>query len=134
MLTQEMVRAERKQQAIGVIMIDIDHFKRFNDTFGHDAGDFVLQQVGTLLKENVRNSDVACCYGGEELTLILPEATLAETTARAEMLRAALSQLCLYHQGQSLGTLSILWRRRLSSLWQYCTSPDQSCWRGPLPG
>ena len=104
--TQEIVRAERKQHAIGVIMLDIDHFKRFNDTFGHDAGDFVLQQVGTLLKENVRNSDIACRYGGEEMTLILPEATLAETTARAEMLRAALSQLCPHHHGQSLGTIT----------------------------
>ena len=104
--TQEIVRAERKQHAIGVIMLDIDHFKRFNDTFGHDAGDFVLQQVGTLLKENVRNSDITCRYGGEEMTLILPEATLAETTARAEMLRAALSQLCPHHHGQSLGTIT----------------------------
>ena len=104
--TQEIVRAERKQHAIGVIMLDIDHFKRFNDTFGHDAGDFVLQQVGTLLKENVRNSDIACRYGGEEMTLILREATLAETTARAEMLRAALSQLCPHHHGQSLGTIT----------------------------
>lgn len=106
MLTQEIVRAQRKQHSIGVIMIDIDHFKRFNDTFGHDAGDFVLQQISTLLKENVRNSDIACRYGGEEMTLILPEASLAEITARAEMLRAAIGQLCPNYHGQCLGTIT----------------------------
>ncbi len=105
-LTQEMMRAQRKQRSIGVIMIDIDHFKQFNDTFGHDAGDFVLQQVGALLKENVRNSDIACRYGGEEMTLILPETTLAETAARAELLRAAISQLHPHHHGQGLGTIT----------------------------
>jgi diguanylate cyclase (GGDEF)-like protein/PAS domain S-box-containing protein len=105
-LTQEMVRAQRNQYSIGVIMMDIDHFKRFNDTFGHDTGDFVLQQIGTLLKENVRNSDIACRYGGEEMTLMLSEATLAKTTARAEMLRAAISQLRPYYHEQNLGTIT----------------------------
>ncbi|QQE65610.1 hypothetical protein GFS31_22980 [Leptolyngbya sp. BL0902] len=106
MLTQEIVRAQRKQHALGVILLDIDHFKQFNDTFGHDAGDCVLQQVGTLLRENVRNSDIACRYGGEEMILILPEANLAETSDRAEMLRVAISQLCPHHHGQSLGTIT----------------------------
>jgi len=105
-LTQEMVRAQRNQYSIGVIMMDIDHFKRFNDTFGHDTGDFVLQQIGTLLKENVRNSDIACRYGGEEMTLMLSEATLAKTTARAEMLRAAISQLRPYYHEQNLGPIT----------------------------
>jgi len=105
-LTQELVKAQRKHHSIGVIMIDIDHFKRFNDTFGHDTGDAVLQMVGTLLKENVRNSDIACRYGGEEMMLILPEVTLAEATARAEMLRIAISEIQSPHKGQILDTLT----------------------------
>jgi diguanylate cyclase (GGDEF)-like protein/PAS domain S-box-containing protein len=105
-LTQELIRAQRKQHSIGVMMIDIDHFKQFNDTFGHDVGDFVLQLVSTLLKESVRNSDIACRYGGEEMTLILPEANLAETTARAELLRSAISQLRPNYHGQSLAMLT----------------------------
>jgi diguanylate cyclase (GGDEF)-like protein/PAS domain S-box-containing protein len=104
--TQEVERAERKQQSVGVIMLDIDHFKRLNDTFGHDVGDFVLQLVADLLRENVRKSDIVCRYGGEEMTVILPEATLAETVARAETLRHALSHLHPRHQGQSLGMLT----------------------------
>jgi diguanylate cyclase (GGDEF)-like protein len=105
-LTQEIVRAERKQHSIGVIMLDIDHFKRLNDTFGHDIGDFVLQLVAKLLRENVRKSDIVCRYGGEEMTIILPEATLAETEAHAEALRHALTQINPHHQGQSLGMLT----------------------------
>ncbi|WOD39012.1 PAS domain S-box protein [Nodosilinea sp. E11] len=104
--TREIGRAQRKQHSIGVIMLDIDHFKQFNDTFGHDIGDFVLQLVGTLLKENVRSSDIACRYGGEEMTLILPEADLAATIARAEVIRVAISQLRPHHQGQRLDSLT----------------------------
>jgi len=105
-LTQEMAQAERNSHSIGVIMLDIDHFKRLNDTFGHDIGDFVLQWVAKLLRENVRKSDIVCRYGGEEMTVILPEATLAETVARAEHLRHVLSQLNPHHRGQSLGMLT----------------------------
>ncbi|PSN14787.1 hypothetical protein C7293_10160 [filamentous cyanobacterium CCT1] len=105
-LTQEIARAQRKQLPIGVILLDIDHFKRFNDTFGHEIGDMVLKLVGTLLKDKVRHSDTACRFGGEEMVLILPEATLAETADRAEMIRAAISQLQVSHQGQSIDALT----------------------------
>lgn len=105
-LTQEIARAQGKQGMIGVIMVDLDHFKCINDNFGHDTGDFALQRVATLLKVNLRKSDIVCRYGGEEMTLILPEATLVEATARAEALRLAISQMDLQHQGQSLGKLT----------------------------
>ena len=87
-------------------ILDIDHFKRLNDTFGHDVGDFVLQLVAELLRENVRKSDIVCRYGGEEMTVILPEANLDEAAARAETLRHALSQMNPRYQGQSLGMLT----------------------------
>ncbi|MDJ0556313.1 MAG: PAS domain S-box protein [Microcoleaceae cyanobacterium MO_207.B10] len=101
-LEQEIHRAQRSQDSVGVIMMDIDHFKRFNDTFGHDAGDLVLKQVGKTLLNAVRKSDVACRYGGEELTLILPGASLKETHKRAEEIRLAIKQLHLRYRNTIL--------------------------------
>jgi diguanylate cyclase (GGDEF)-like protein/PAS domain S-box-containing protein len=106
-LKQELVRAQRHQHPVGIIMMDVDHFKFFNDTFGHEAGDHVLQVVGTLLKQNVRGSDIACRYGGEEMMLVLPETSLAETRIRAEQIRAAIAQLLLTHNGKLLGKLTV---------------------------
>jgi len=106
-LTQELALGQRKQHEIGVVMIDVDHFKRFNDTYGHEVGDYVLQTIATLLKNNVRGSDIACRYGGEEMTLILPESSLEETTAKAEEIREAIAQLTLAHNGKHLGNLTI---------------------------
>jgi diguanylate cyclase (GGDEF)-like protein len=67
-------------------MADIDHFKRFNDTYGHIAGDAMLRAVGQFFERHIRRDDIACRYGGEEFVLILPEATLAETRQRADTL------------------------------------------------
>ncbi|PZO43766.1 MAG: PleD-like protein [Pseudanabaena frigida] len=105
-LNQEISRAQRQQHQIGVIMIDIDHFKRFNDTYGHDAGDYVLQTVGTLLKKYVRGSDVACRYGGEEMILVLPDLKLEAVSMRAEEIREAIAQVSLSHNSQLLGSLT----------------------------
>jgi diguanylate cyclase (GGDEF)-like protein/PAS domain S-box-containing protein len=92
-LTQEIVAAQRKAKPIGVLMLDLDHFKDFNDTYGHGAGDRALQAVAQLLKDNVRGSDIACRYGGEEIILILPGSALGETQRRAEELRRAIAAL-----------------------------------------
>ncbi|AFY83472.1 diguanylate cyclase [Oscillatoria acuminata] len=105
-LERELQRAHRQDQSVGIVMIDIDHFKHFNDTFGHDAGDAVLRQVGELLMKNIRGSDIACRYGGEELTLILPDATLSETYRRAEQIREAIKNLVLEHRGELLGIIT----------------------------
>jgi diguanylate cyclase (GGDEF)-like protein/PAS domain S-box-containing protein len=106
-LAQEIQRAQRHQHPIGVIMLDIDNFKRFNDTYGHDAGDRVLQAVGQILRNSVRGSDIACRYGGEEMTLVLPESPLAATQARAEDLRLAIARLQLHYEGVNLDTLAV---------------------------
>lgn len=106
-LTREIHRAERKQQSLGVMMLDVDHFKRFNDTFGHEAGDTVLRELGVFLQKFVRESDIACRYGGEELTLILPEASEEATLQRAEQIREGVKHLNLEHRRQSLGNISI---------------------------
>ncbi len=106
-LEREVHRCERKQQSLGIIMLDVDHFKQFNDTFGHEAGDFILQELGQLLLRNIRGSDIACRYGGEELTLILPEACLDVTRSRAELLRQGANHLNVQHRHQMLGRISL---------------------------
>lgn len=106
-LALEMMRAARKQYPIGIIMADIDHFKRFNDTHGHAAGDAVLVQVGIFLRTHVRSSDVTCRYGGEEFILILPEASRAITQMRAEHMREDARHLDVQHEGQTLEAVTL---------------------------
>jgi diguanylate cyclase (GGDEF)-like protein len=106
-LSRELQRAERDGQTVGIIMLDIDHFKRINDTYGHDAGDTVLRAVGAFLQHNTRGADIACRYGGEELTLVLPGASLADTQQRAEVLRAGIQALVVQHNGQALAQVTI---------------------------
>jgi diguanylate cyclase (GGDEF)-like protein/PAS domain S-box-containing protein len=101
-LKRELRRAERSGKPVALIMIDIDHFKRFNDTFGHDAGDYVLTMVAKIITKNVRPSDFACRYGGEELAVLLPESGAECAVDRAEKLRLAIRQLDLTHRGQTL--------------------------------
>jgi diguanylate cyclase (GGDEF)-like protein len=83
-------------------MIDIDHFKRFNDKFGHDAGDFVLSALARAITNSVRPSDIACRYGGEEFAVVLSEANLECARERAEQLRLAIRDTNLTHLGQML--------------------------------
>lgn len=105
-VAEEIQRATKKQQSIGMIMLDVDYFKKFNDTFGHQAGDKVLQAIAQLLMRSIRNVDLACRYGGEEFLVILVGANLAVTQARAEALRSGVKLLRLEHQGESLGSIT----------------------------
>lgn len=106
-LALEVQRAARRHGTLGVVMLDLDHFKRFNDTNGHDAGDQVLRELGALLHQRTRGGDIACRYGGEEFTLILPDMPLEQVCTRIEEIRLACKQLDLRHRRQSLGTLTI---------------------------
>jgi diguanylate cyclase (GGDEF)-like protein len=106
-LKGEFSRARRRSTTIAAVMIDIDHFKRVNDSFGHEAGDFVLAEFGALLKRSVRGSDVACRYGGEEFALVLPEISIENVRRKAEALRQAVKSLALDHRGTPLGPISI---------------------------
>lgn len=105
-LERELRRAVRGQQSLGLVLIDLDRFKLFNDTHGHQAGDIVLQEFGAFLARSVRGGDVACRYGGEEFVLVLPESSLADTAARADALRAELRSLRLMFAGQPLGPVT----------------------------
>jgi diguanylate cyclase (GGDEF)-like protein len=106
-LELELRRAERKKLPVGLIMLDIDHFKQFNDGFGHGAGDELLRRLGAAMREHLRAGDVACRYGGEEFLLILPEATLEVTTRRAEQLRLHVKQMSVSYQEKPLGPVTI---------------------------
>lgn len=92
-LEREICRAAQQEQTLGVIMLDVDHFKQLNDSFGHEAGDIVLQKLSSLLQTKMRNSDIACRYGGEEFTLILPNTSLEPIQQQAEYLRQQIEQL-----------------------------------------
>ena len=105
-LELEIRRATRNQRPLGMIMIDLDHFKYFNDTFGHEAGDLLLKELGALLKGNIRGEDIACRYGGEEFTLILPEGTGAVTRQRAEFFKDAIQRLDVHYRGRPLGKIT----------------------------
>lgn len=106
-LPREIRRAERSQHPFGVVMLDLDHFKRFNDTFGHAAGDTLLREVGALLQVKTRGGDVVCRVGGEEFVLILPEIALEDACQRVEELRQNVRELAVTHRGQSLSIVTL---------------------------
>lgn len=106
-LEREIRRLSRVERPLGVIMLDIDHFKQFNDTYGHDAGDTVLRELGIYLRSQVRVEDIPCRYGGEEFALILPDTTVEITKLRAEKLREGVKHLNLQYNGQGLGTVTV---------------------------
>ncbi len=87
----EQMVGDSAAQAISVVMADIDHFKRINDGFGHQAGDYVLEHVAKALKESCRKTDIICRYGGEEFLIIFPGATLEAARLAAEKLRLAVA-------------------------------------------
>jgi diguanylate cyclase (GGDEF)-like protein/PAS domain S-box-containing protein len=95
MLEREIRRAERTKDHISVIMLDVDHFKKVNDTFGHAAGDSLLHNLGVFLIKYIRGGDIACRYGGDEFTLILPGASLEVSKKRAEKIRREAENLAI---------------------------------------
>jgi len=106
-LERELLKANRYSRPLGVIMIDIDHFKRFNDTYGHEAGDQILRELGVFLQNHIRLTDIPCRFGGEEFTLILPEADITFTQQRAEQIRIGAAAIRINIQGQTLAEITI---------------------------
>ncbi|MHC1784695.1 MAG: diguanylate cyclase [Anaerolineaceae bacterium] len=104
---REIKRVERKGTPLGIIMMDIDYFKDFNDTFGHEAGDIILREFGNFFRTHIRAEDIACRYGGDEFTLILPDASLDDTRTRAKELGEGVKQLNTQYNGKTLGVISL---------------------------
>ncbi|MEM7020744.1 MAG: GGDEF domain-containing protein [Pseudomonadota bacterium] len=90
-LNQEIVRYQRSKRPFCIIMADIDHFKRVNDTYGHDTGDFVLKSVAQVFIEKIRAQDIVARWGGEEFIFLLPESNLAGAAMLAEKIRQAVA-------------------------------------------
>ena len=106
-LERELSRAKRNRRSLGVVMIDIDHFKHFNDTYGHEAGDTLLRELGGFLQSSVREGDIACRYGGEEFLLILPEVSIAAALHRADQMREEFKKKAIRYNGKSLGNVTL---------------------------
>ncbi|MEP7119523.1 MAG: diguanylate cyclase [Byssovorax sp.] len=105
-LEREIARASRAGGSVAALMIDIDHFKRFNDTFGHAAADLALRETSAVIRASLRADDIACRYGGEEIVVILPDTPLDEAAACAERIRAAIAAQQLRYQGAALGVVT----------------------------
>ena len=106
-LERELHRVKRLGIHLGVVMLDLDHFKQYNDNFGHNAGDELLVALGNLILSLVRAEDIPCRFGGEEFLLIIPGASLEVTLGRAEQLRLGVKQLHEQHPGKFLHPVTI---------------------------
>lgn len=106
-LPREMERCLRRDRPLSALMIDVDHFKRFNDLYGHGAGDALLAKVGDVLTAATRGEDIACRYGGEEFTIVMPEAGLSEAAARAEQIRRLIGSASIDFMRRPLGPVTV---------------------------
>ncbi len=106
-LPRELHRVQREGDPLCVVMIDIDHFKRFNDRYGHEAGDILLREVAWVFRDGIRRSDIACRYGGEEFLLVLPGSSLAETRTRVEAMAMLIRTLRIDYLGRRLDPVTI---------------------------
>ncbi|MSP14781.1 MAG: GGDEF domain-containing protein [Chloroflexi bacterium] len=106
-LEREVRVAARNRRPLGIIIADLDHFKRFNDSHGHAAGDAVLRQVGAFLRKYIRETDFVCRYGGEEFVLIMPEASLQVMREHAELMLQEARHFHAEYEGQRLESVTL---------------------------
>jgi diguanylate cyclase (GGDEF)-like protein/PAS domain S-box-containing protein len=106
-LARELHRTNREGVPLCVAMLDLDYLKQYNDTFGHEAGDRVLRELGRVFREKLRKSDISCRFGGEEFVLVLPGSTLADARQRVEQIRLLVKSLQIRHNDQILGRLTV---------------------------
>lgn len=106
-LQRELHRCQRNGKPLSAAMLDLDHFKEFNDAYGHEAGDSVLQAMGELLRHSLRTDDIACRYGDEELTMILPGATLENAQTRLDGLRQKVMEMRLSCRESPLPAITV---------------------------
>jgi diguanylate cyclase (GGDEF)-like protein len=105
-LDRELSRAARRSRSVAVLMVDLDHFKLYNDTYGHGAGDQALAGVGEVLLRSVRAEDLACRYGGEEFCVILTECPLEQAVKRATEIRQRIRQCRLQRDDRARDPLT----------------------------
>src|SRR5207245_8875374 len=103
-MSRDVYRAQRRNSPLCVVMLDLDDFKRFNDTFGHDAGDALLRELGQVLREKLRKSDISCRYGGDEFVLVLPDSSLVDTQERVVETCVSVLKMTVRHARRQLGS------------------------------
>ena len=101
-IEREIAVAKREKKHLSVIVMDLDHFKNINDTFGHQVGDQFLTEFANLIGNRIRKSDTACRYGGEEFLLVLPGTTLEDAAKRADEIRLECAKMNIPHRGRKL--------------------------------
>jgi diguanylate cyclase (GGDEF)-like protein len=106
-VARELRVSQRRSEPLSLLVIDVDHFKKINDTYGHPGGDAVLQALGGMLAQHVRATDIVCRFGGEEFVILMPSAPASIAEQRAEMLRQAAHMLQVTHEGRRFGQITI---------------------------
>lgn len=106
-LARELYLAQRRNTPLCVALLDIDHFKQINDAFGHAAGDVLLRELGRILRENLRMSDIVCRYGGDEFVLILPDSSRDDTRNRVQQVLERAKELSIWYSDQLLDSLTV---------------------------
>jgi diguanylate cyclase (GGDEF)-like protein len=106
-LHRELMRCERANANLSIALLDVDHFKKFNDTYGHETGDEVLKEIARFLQFQTRGGDVASRLGGEELMVILPGANAEDAVKKAETLRGGIRELKVRSQGKTIGPVTV---------------------------
>jgi len=106
-LVRELQLASRNRQSVAVLFLDLDYFKKFNDAFGHDAGDMVLQSLADLFNKFFRATDICCRFGGEEFAVVLIDSSAEDAYIRAEAFRLEVNSLRLQYKKQPLGPLTV---------------------------
>lgn len=138
-LEREIALAQRHGNALSLVLCDIDHFKRFNDTHGHAAGDQVLRLVARQLGAVVRQSDIACRYGGEEFVILIPAAAAEVCIERVEALRRQIACIDIEHDGRPLGRITLSagvasWPEQVNDPRQLLAAADQALYRAKQQG
>ncbi len=106
-LDRELLRATRSSASVGLLLMDVDNFKQFNDESGHAAGDAILRELGSLLLANFRGEDISCRFGGDEFTVVMPDATREASRQRAEHLARQISRFHIPFEGQLLEPITL---------------------------
>jgi len=106
-MERELDLAARRSGSLALVMADVDHFKRLNDSFGHEAGDTVLEEIAAFIGAHIRSSDLACRYGGEEFLIILPDTELKAAQGFAEKMRQGVREIELQAAARALGPVTI---------------------------
>lgn len=124
-LERDLQLAQRNNMHVVIVMMDVDHFKKLNDKYDYDAGDMVLKELGKLLLDNIRGSDISCRYGGEGFLMILYETDINVITACIEKLRELIDNIEISLRGTIWD--NFIWVIHFSSRWNYFRSINYCC-------